>query len=225
MVYLSMDHVGFGSPEGGSRKQRVWLRFQNNCGLPIDLQVNGAPTDTPDDGLTIMYEFVVPISRGVEVTEGGRLPERKRVTPPPDTMSEVGSIHTVLPGQGVLFSVPATHLSRDWEIHIPFRFRLPRGKGLRDENVWGGEPEMFLAYTFWDLPPSIQKGLELSFKSQLSVTQPQIPQSRPVETAWVFGNFTSQLLRTGQCTHRETTGSCFEQVCSGSVGGVSGMTG
>jgi hypothetical protein len=162
MVYLSVDHVGFGLPEGGSRKQRVWLRFQNNCGLPIDLQVNGAPADTPDDRLTVMYELAVPTSRGVEVTEGERPPERKRVIPPPDTMSEVGSIHTVLPGEGVLFSVPATHFSKEWEIHIPFRFRLPRGKGFRDENAWGGDPEMFLAYTFWDLPPSVQKDLSIA---------------------------------------------------------------
>ena len=162
MVYLSVDHVGFGAAEGGVRKERVWLRFKNNCRLPIDVHANGAPTDAPDDGMTVTYELVRPITRGVEVGEGVSHPKAKRVTPPPDTMSEVGSFATVLPGEGVVFSVPKAHFSRDWEMHFPFRFHLPSGKGLRDENAWGGEPEMFLTYTFWDLPPSVQRALSVT---------------------------------------------------------------
>jgi len=166
MVYLTVDHVGFGASEGGLREQRVWLRFQNNCRLPIDLHVTGAPTDAPADKLTVMYELVRPLQRGVEVTEGKPHREPKRVTPPPDTMSEVGSVDTVLPGEGILFSVPTTHFSQEWEVHIPFRFRLPPGKGFRDENAWGGEPEMFLAYTLRDLPPSVQKELKGASNNQ-----------------------------------------------------------
>ena len=74
MVYLTVDHVGFGGFEGGVRKRRVWLRFQNNCHLPIDLHVSGAPTDAPDDRLTVMYELIKPIERGVEVTETKCIP-------------------------------------------------------------------------------------------------------------------------------------------------------
>ena len=118
MVYLSVDHVGFGAAEGGVRKERVWLRFKNNCRLPIDVHANGAPTDAPDDGMTVTYELVRPITRGVEVGEGVSHPKAKRVTPPPDTMSEVGSFATVLPGEGVVFSVPKAHFSRDWEMHF-----------------------------------------------------------------------------------------------------------
>jgi hypothetical protein len=156
-----VDHVGFGAAEGGVQKERVWLRFKNNCRLPIDLYANGAPTDAPDDDRTVMYELVTPTVRGVVVTEGGSHHEAKRLTPPPDTMSDVGSSVTVLPGESALFSVPRAHFSTDWEMHIPFQFRLPPGKGLRDENVWGGEPEMFLTYTFWDLPPSVQRALSV----------------------------------------------------------------
>jgi len=158
MAYLSLDHVGFGAAEGGVRKERVWLRFKNNCRLPIELHANGAPTDAPNDDMTLMYELVRPPMRGVVVTEGRSHPKASRVTPPPDTMSEVGSSVTVLPGESALFSVPRAHFSKDWEMHIPFRFRLPLGKGPRDENM-GGEPEMFLTYTFWDLPPSLQRAL------------------------------------------------------------------
>jgi hypothetical protein len=162
MAYLSVDHVGFGAAEGGVRKQRVWLRFKNNCRLPISLRANGAPTDAPDDDMTLMYELVQPTIRGVVITEGTSHPESKRVTPPPDTMSEVGSSVTVLPGESALFSVPRTHFGKDWEMRIPFQFRLPPGKGPRDENASGGEPEMFLTYCFWDLPPSVQRALSLS---------------------------------------------------------------
>jgi hypothetical protein len=159
MAYLSVDHVGFGAAEGGVRKERVWLRFKNNCRLPIDLHANGAPTDAPFDDMTVMYELIRPTMRGILVTEDGPHPKAKRVTPPPDTMSEVGSSVTVLSGESALFSVPSAHFSKDWEMHIPFKFRLPPGKGPRDDNAWGGEPEMFLTYTFWDLRPSVQRAL------------------------------------------------------------------
>jgi len=165
IAYLTIDHVGFGALEGKERKQRVWFRFQNNCRLPIDLHVVGAPTDASDDKLTVMYQLVKPVLAGVEITQDGHHPERKRVTLPPDTMSEIGSATTVLPGEGVLFSVPTAHFSPEWEMHIPFWFRLPQGKGPRDENVWGGEPQMFLSYAFWDLPTSVQSMLKSKTQS------------------------------------------------------------
>ena len=166
MVYLSVDHVGLGAAERGVRKERVWLRFKNNCRLPVDLHANGAPTDAPGDDMTVMYELVQPTMRGVVVIENGSHPEAKRVTPPPDTMSEVGSSVTVWPGESALFSVPRSHSSKDWEMHLRFTFRLPPGKGLRDDNAWGGEPQMFLAYTFWDLPHSVQRALTAKKGSQ-----------------------------------------------------------
>jgi hypothetical protein len=57
MAYLSVDHVGFGAAERGVRKERVWLRFKNNCRLPISLHANGAPTDVPGDDMRDMYEL------------------------------------------------------------------------------------------------------------------------------------------------------------------------
>ena len=168
MAYLSVDHVGFGGAEGRIRKERVWLRFKNNCRLPISLHANGAPTDAPDDDMTVMYELIRPMMRRVVITAGRSHPEAKRVTPPPDTMSEVGSSVMVLPGESALFSVPRTHCSKDWEMHIPFQFRLPPGKGPWHDNAWGAESEMFLAYTFWYLPPSVQRASSASKKYSLS---------------------------------------------------------
>jgi hypothetical protein len=132
------------------------------------LHANGAPTDVPGDDMTVMYELVRPTMRGVVVSEGGPHPDAKRGAPPPDTMCEVGSSVRVLPGESALFSVPRTHFSKDWEMHIPFQFKLPPGKGPRDENAWGGEPEIFLIYTFWDLPSAVQRALSAKGKHSLS---------------------------------------------------------
>ncbi|MEO6802144.1 MAG: hypothetical protein ABI197_02735 [Granulicella sp.] len=158
-TYLTVDHVGYGALEAGHRRQRVWLLFHNNCRQTVNLYVNGPPLDAPEDKLTVMYEFVVPVERGVIVTSDGKLPKRKKVMLPSDTMSEVGSTSTIQPGEAVLFSVPASSFNADWEIHIPFWFRLPLVKGATDENAAGGEPQMFLSYNIWNLPNSIRKSL------------------------------------------------------------------
>jgi hypothetical protein len=109
-----------------------------------------------------MYEIVKIANGGVTVTGDGKLPKRNTANVPSGTMSEVGSIVTVLPGKGISFSLPVEQFSPQWEFHIPFSLHLPRGNQLRDENAWGGEPQMFLAYTFWDLPPSVQKDLRVT---------------------------------------------------------------
>jgi hypothetical protein len=160
MTYLVVDHVGTGTPQGGDHL-RVWLQFQNNCRVPIELHVNGAPLDAPEDKVTVMYAIVEPVDRGVRViadTDPTNEPAKSGL--PRGTMSEVGSPFTVLPGKAVLFSIPIEEFSTHWEFHIPFWFQLPRGNKLRDENAWGGEPEMFLTYSFWDLPPKVQKELK-----------------------------------------------------------------
>jgi hypothetical protein len=158
MTYLAVDHVGTGSPQGWGHL-RVWLQFHNNCRVPIELHVNGAPPDAPEDKVTVMYDIVV--DRGVKVfADTDRTNEPAKSDPPAGTMSEVGSTITVLPGKAILFSVPVDEFSTHWNFHIPFWFQLPRRNQLRDENAWGGEPEMFLIYGFWDLPPLVQKELK-----------------------------------------------------------------
>jgi hypothetical protein len=156
-VYLTVDHAGVGKLYEGHRRQRVWLQFHNNCREAIDLHASGAPADAPEDKLTVMYELVVPIERGVIVTLNDESPKRKTVKPPPDTMAEVGSSVTIGPGEALSFSVPTAHFSADWEMHIPLWFHLPPVKGPRDEDAGGGEPQMFLSYAVWDLPPSVRK--------------------------------------------------------------------
>jgi hypothetical protein len=160
ITYRAVDHVGTGTPQGVDHV-RVWLQFHNNCRVPIELHVNGAPLEAPEDTVTVNYDVVEPVDRGVKVVGDIDPPDAPaRSGPPPGTMSEVYSPITVLPGKAILFSVPVEEFSTHWEFHIPFSFQLPRRNQLRDENAWGGEPEMFLIYSFWDLPPSVQKQLK-----------------------------------------------------------------
>jgi hypothetical protein len=160
MTYLAVDHVGTATPRPGGHL-RIWLQFHNNCNIPIELHAHGAPLEAPEDELTLMYEIVQPVNRGVKVfTDSDPADVLAKSEPPPGTMSEVGSSFAVLPGKAVLFSVPIEEFSTHWEFHIPFRLQLPRGNKPRDENAWGGEPEMFLEYSFWDLPAGTQKQLK-----------------------------------------------------------------
>jgi hypothetical protein len=81
---------------------------------------------------------------------------------PPSNYFDVGSTYTIAPGELLLFSLPANHFNKRWDIHIPYQFDLPRGTGPRDENAWGGQPVMFLSYSFYDLPVTVQKSLKVA---------------------------------------------------------------
>jgi len=78
---------------------------------------------------------------------------------------DIGSRDTIFPGKSLLFSLPADHFSKRWSIHISFWFDLPPGEGPRDDNAWGGQTEMFLAYSFYDLPVPAQKALNANADS------------------------------------------------------------
>jgi len=73
-------------------------------------------------------------------------------------MEEVASLVTVGPGEEILFRMPVNHLSKWWHVEIPFEFELPKGKGPRDP-LNGGEPNMVVQYSLWDLPPKARTEL------------------------------------------------------------------
>jgi hypothetical protein len=87
-----------------------------------------------------------------EINADGQKSEAKADQIPRGYMEEVGSLVTINPRREILFSMPANHLSKRWHIEIPFEFGLPKGKGPRDPNN-GGEPQMVVTYSLWDLPP------------------------------------------------------------------------
>jgi hypothetical protein len=153
LVYVHVDHVGLGAPEeDGKRRERIWLELHNNCLLPIWVRTYGAPSGDAADAVGVM-DILVPADFP---------PAKEKEDPglknmPSSTWFDVGSRATIATGKSLLFSLPADHFSKRWEIHIPYEFDLPPGKGPRDDAVWGGQTEMFLSYSFYDLPGTVQR--------------------------------------------------------------------
>jgi len=140
--------------EDGKRHELIWLELHNNCTQPIALTVNGASIGSPTDEATVMDRLVRPDFWSPQ----SRASREERI--PQDTSTDVGSTATIEPGQSLHFSLPAEHFNRNWNIHIPFRFKVPQVKCCRDETAWGGEPEMFLGFSFLDLPEAMRLELD-----------------------------------------------------------------
>ena len=171
-AYIKFDHIGPSTcREESESAPRIWLRLTNNCRIPITVDANGVCDGSPKDEVGVNYEVVRdhPVPGGFaeaaplhEIESKPKQDRReanlKAEQVPPGTMSDVCSLVTVDPEQGILFSVPANTLSRKWHIEIPFKFDLPRGKGPRDPKN-GGEPQMFILYDLWDLPPIARQQL------------------------------------------------------------------
>ncbi len=145
MAYVSVDHIGLGekSEEDGQQHRLVWLRFHNNCKLPINLVVNGEGGEDKLSKISIHYQLRAE-KEGLRIISNiaqERKDElkRKRVmaTMPHDLMPDVGSPYTVEAGANVLFSLRANRFSEYWSIRIPFTFYFPPGRGLRDDDVQG----------------------------------------------------------------------------------------
>jgi hypothetical protein len=163
MVYLRVDHVGLGAQEkDGKSHERVWLELHNNSLLPISVRTSGAPLGDSKGSTGVMvilvpadYPMGITVSTDHPPVNGNEDSSPKDM--PSSSWFEVGSIATITSGKSLLFSLPADHFSKRWHIHIPFEFALPPGKGPRDDAAWGGTTEMFLSYSFHDLPESVRK--------------------------------------------------------------------
>lgn len=160
IVYLHIDHFGFAPSENGKSQQRAYLELHNNCTQAIQVRTFGSsPGDLPDS-VGVMDELVLNSdNRLLSKAQSKDLGSEKM---PLSTSMDVGSLSTVTPGMSLRFSLPADHFGKRWAIHIPFTFKLSPGKCCRDENAWGGEVQMFLSYSFYDLPPAVQHELEKS---------------------------------------------------------------
>jgi len=188
-VYLKFDHVGKGLRRREDEPEmRVWLRFVNNCNVPVELRSFGVPEGSlPGEAgimdvvvedpprLMIDSEPPPPLSASVfPALESASQPSRSESAPKPDIQKqpegppagywfELGSLKIVRPGRELLFSIPVNQLGTKWHIQIPFEFEVPKGKVPRDPSV-GGLPEMYLSYSLYDLPDEARAKIE----SQLS---------------------------------------------------------
>jgi hypothetical protein len=179
-VYLKFDHMGKGIRRGEDEPDtRLWLRFVNNCNVPVNLRTFGVPEGSPRYEIGVMDE-VVEDKPFLQIVSDDDEPEPtswpaigsnppteppKSVAKPPEIKQpesmptgywfEVGSLMTLRPGQEVLFSIPINQLAKKWHIEIPFEFEVPKGKVPRDPKV-GGEPETYLSYSLYDLPDDVR---------------------------------------------------------------------
>jgi len=185
-VYLKFDHLGKGIKRWDSEPEmRIWLRFVNNCNVPIMLRAYSAPEGSPREEIGVMDQVVkdpppfmqvvtdeedVPGPKVWTSLEPADLPAQappvakprssdEPATPPPDYWFELGSQLTVRPGKEVLFSIPVNQLGKKWHVEIPFEFEVPEGKIPRDPNI-GGQPEMHLYYSIYDLPDQARAEIE-----------------------------------------------------------------
>jgi hypothetical protein len=168
-VYVRFDHMGKGVPLFDDEpSERVWLRFVNNCTVSIVLETFRLPDGSAKGEVGLIHGVVRDQQVGLNIEdENDALPPltigaAKQVATtkmPAGYIFDVVSSQTVAPGEFVLFTVPVTHLSKHWHIEIPFDFCVPMGKGPRDPII-GGQPEMVLEYSAWDLPETIQQQLE-----------------------------------------------------------------
>lgn len=149
-VYIAFDHAGKRKPLGrGESKVGFWLRFVNNCRVPVTIGTFGTSTDDPGVGV---FDEVVPIQTGgssgiPEAPEPGRLELAGK--PPEGYYAEVGSAMTVAPGKSVLFSVPSNHLSAAWYLRVRFTLAVSPSKV-------GDQPYSFADFRWVQLPGGVR---------------------------------------------------------------------
>jgi len=169
-VYLKFDHIGKGIRFGeGEPTTRLWLRIVNNCRVSVVFTTFGVPDGSPKGEQGVMHEVVAnappeividysPFDKRIgQVQEPPGKPEEDAM--PRGYFSHLASASSISPGEEILFSVPIDHIGKRWHMEIPFHFDLPPGKGPRADHV-GGQPNMAIAYSLYDLPTKVQPEVE-----------------------------------------------------------------
>jgi len=158
---------------------------QAEGGLQGEIYVdNLVRLNPPSNGVFALDSQVEPDSPVIAttLTDPGQPPNRKNPTnvkpqakptgddeprmPAGYPSSDIVSTETILPGAGVLFSVPVNFVTKKWHFEITFHLgpeasdgRIPEGSAFVNRDV-RGQVEMILSYNFWDLPEEHQAEVE-----------------------------------------------------------------
>jgi hypothetical protein len=99
----------------------LWLRFVNNCHVPIGIEVRGS-----GDDLRVEHEVVYMEEGWIAFIDGKReSPEKTPRSEMPKGYSfELPDLRVIQPGDDFRFSIPTNHVSKDWYILVPFEFML-----------------------------------------------------------------------------------------------------
>lgn len=134
----------------GESKEGFWLRFVNNCRVPVTIGTFDPGSEDPGVGV---FDEVVPIQTG----GSGGIPEAPESRPsepigraPEGYYSEVGSAMTVAPSESVVFSVPSNHLSPGWYLRVRFTLAVSPSKV-------GDQPYSYADFRWEQLPDDVRK--------------------------------------------------------------------
>jgi hypothetical protein len=155
-VYITFDHAGNRKPVGPDEsEQGFWLRFVNNCHVPVVIETFEPGTGDPGTG--VLHDVVSdqpgsrvkgipgPLVEAPKGAAGG--PTEPSTKPPEGYSAEVRSVTTVAPGESVLFSVPSNHLSPNWHLRVRFTLAV-------SPNKIGDQPYSYADFRWEQLPDS-----------------------------------------------------------------------
>lgn len=153
-VYLKFDHVGNRAPLAPNEPSKgLWLRFVNNCRIPITVAIFNTENAGPDHGIGI-YDEVVPLGvKGPTLRFGGpaenqrnpTVPSQEASPPPGYPLPDVFSTATISPGESLLFNLPLTHVGPSWGLQTRFYLELPG-------NSYGTGPYSVVSFDWQDIP-------------------------------------------------------------------------
>ncbi len=149
-VYLKFDHIGKRKPLNRHEPDTgLWLRMENNCKVPIIVQVFDPGTGDPGVGV---YDEVIPLDlnapplgRGIRPGEKP-FPETPQERPPKGySPQEIVNTETIDPQHDLLFSVPINHVGHSWYFQVQFFLGSEYGYGPRSllDFAWVDIPEKF----------------------------------------------------------------------------------
>lgn len=156
-VYIAFDHSGERKPLGPNEDKRgFWLRFVNNCSVPVTLGT--FETGTNDPGVGVFYDVVPfpvvgiggspsPQERAPSkpAANSAEAPAARAEEAPEGYYAEVGSVTTVPSGGSVLFSVPSNHLSSRWYLRVRFTLAV-------SPNKIGDQPYSYADFRWEQVP-------------------------------------------------------------------------
>jgi hypothetical protein len=154
-VYIAFDHAGNRKPLGqGESAQGFWLKFVNNCRVPVTVAT--FETGTGDPGIGVLHDVVpyqtsrvkgIPGPQAETSSKAGDGPSESATKPPEGYSAEVSSTTTVAPGESVQFSVPFNHLSPSWYLRVRFTLAV-------SPNRIGDQPYSYADFRWEQLPDS-----------------------------------------------------------------------
>ena len=122
----------------------LWLRFVNNCHVPIGINIRGSGDDLRVEHKVVYMEEMSWIA----FIDGKRVSPEKtpRSEMPKGYSFELPGLRVIQPGDDFRFSIPTNHVSKDWYILVPFEFMLD------GSPAYLRQPNMEVSFSLGDIP-------------------------------------------------------------------------